>query len=63
MAVSRSSEKSACRKILTSTTTLAIHEDSPHNYYWGWRNNGEDMLGKILVRVRDEIVNKLTVRR
>lgn len=53
------SQISTCRALLLSTSDAVIHEDSPHDYYWGWRNGGADKLGKILMRVREELRLKL----
>ena len=50
---------SQCRALLLSTGDLSIHEDSPHDFYWGWRNHGADKLGQILVRVREELRQKM----
>lgn len=41
------------RDILLSTGDATIHENSPRDMFWGIR--GEDMLGKVLMRIRKEI--------
>jgi ribA/ribD-fused uncharacterized protein len=41
------------RKKLLATGNAVIHEDSPTDMFWG--KKGEDMLGKLLMQVRDEI--------
>ena len=43
------------REVLFSTKNLPIHEDSPDDFYWGWRNNGGDNMGKILMLVRTRL--------
>lgn len=50
-----------CLGVLISTKNKAIIEDSPFNYYWGGKNNGLNMLGKILEQVRSDIRNKLNL--
>jgi len=47
------SQNHEMKGILLSTKNLPIHEDSPYDFEWGWRNNGKDLLGKILVKVRE----------
>lgn len=46
----------ALLKLLLETNDKVLHEDSPYDYIWGWQNNGQDLLGKCLMKVRDEIV-------
>ena len=41
------------RKRLLDTGNSIIHEDSPVDLFWGKR--GKDMLGKLLMQVREEI--------
>jgi len=41
------------RKKLLETGDAVIHENSPTDMFWG--EKGEDMLGKLLMQVRDEI--------
>lgn len=40
---------------LMETGEAVLHEDSPYDFVWGWRNNGQDLLGKALMEVRAEI--------
>ncbi|MDO8803689.1 MAG: NADAR family protein [Elusimicrobiota bacterium] len=40
---------------LLATGDEELHEDSPHDKIWGWRDNGQDLLGKCLMRVRGEL--------
>lgn len=51
------------RGILLATGDLPIHEDSPYDRVWGWRNKGQDLLGKILISVRDRLKSKLEARK
>lgn len=41
------------REKLLETGDAILHEDSPTDMFWG--KKGEDMLGKLLMQVRDEI--------
>ena len=41
------------RKKLLETGDAVLHEDSPTDMFWGKR--GKDMLGQLLMQVRDEI--------
>ena len=41
---------------LLDTENAILHEDSPTDMFWG--KHGKDMLGKLLMRVRDEIRNE-----
>lgn len=41
--------------ILLETGDLPIHEDSPDDFEWGWRNNGNDLMGRALMQVRAEL--------
>lgn len=50
-----------CRRVLLKTKNWDIHEDSPTDVYWGWRNNGQDKLGKLLIKVRDELRAELVI--
>jgi N-glycosidase YbiA len=45
---------------LAETGSEDIVEDSPIDYYWGCGkdNSGKNMLGKILVEVREELTNE-----
>lgn len=45
------------KELLLSTGTQDIIEDSPIDYYWGCGKDGsgKNMLGKILMKVREEI--------
>ena len=38
---------------LLATGKVALHEDSPTDMYWG--KKGKDMLGKLLMQVREEL--------
>ena len=44
------------RKKLLATGDAIIHEDSPTDMFWG--KKGEDMLGKLLMQVREEILEE-----
>lgn len=47
------------RKKLLSTGNAVLHEDSPWDKYWGYaKGKGQDMLGKLLMQVRGEIIAK-----
>lgn len=48
-------QNEVCRGLLLSTGDLPIHEDSPSDFYWGHRYGGKDMLGKILIIIRQEL--------
>jgi len=41
------------RDLLLSTNDASLHENSPHDMFWGV--HGKDMLGKILMELRGEI--------
>jgi len=41
------------REKLLATGDAIIHEDSPSDMFWG--KKGEDMLGKLLMQVREEL--------
>lgn len=41
---------------LLATENAILHEDSPTDLFWGVK--GKDMLGKLLMQVRDEIRNE-----
>lgn len=41
------------RNRLLATEDAILHEDSPSDMFWG--KKGEDMLGRLLMQVRDEI--------
>jgi len=43
----------ALRRKLLSTGDAVIHEDNPADKFWG--SGGDDMLGKLLMQVRDEL--------
>jgi ribA/ribD-fused uncharacterized protein len=49
------------KEILLSTGKATIREASPTDYYWGIGKNrtGENMLGKVLMKVRDEYVSSV----
>jgi ribA/ribD-fused uncharacterized protein len=42
---------------LLATGNAALHEDSPTDMIWGVK--GKDMLGKLLMQVRDELKNNM----
>ena len=42
-------------KLLAATGDEVIHENSPYDYIWGYQNNGLDLLGKCLMKVREEL--------
>ena len=46
-------------KKLLETKKYIIVEDSPKDNYWGWGlyRNGENMLGKLWMKLRDEIIS------
>jgi ribA/ribD-fused uncharacterized protein len=46
----------ALRAALLNTGDAIIHEDSPTDMFWGVK--GQDMLGKLLMQVREEIRNE-----
>lgn len=43
---------------LLATGDEVLHEDSPTDKIWGWRDNGLDLLGKCLMEVRKELQEK-----
>ena len=43
------------RRQLLSTGYKEIREDSPTDRVWGWRDGGQNLLGKALMQVRAEI--------
>lgn len=43
------------RQALLETGDLEIREDSPTDFVWGYRNGGQNLLGKALMQVRSEI--------
>ena len=45
------------RKELLATGDAKIHEDSPTDMFWG--KKGKDMLGKLLMQVREEIKEEI----
>ncbi len=46
-------KNSILRQKLLDTGDAILHEDSPTDMFWG--KKGKDMLGKLLMQVRDEI--------
>lgn len=40
---------------LLATGDEEIREDSPTDFVWGWRNGGQNLLGKALMQVRAEL--------
>lgn len=47
------SQNSALREKLIATGNATLHEDSPTDMFWGIK--GKDMLGKLLMEVREKI--------
>jgi len=49
-----------CKQVLLSTGDAQLVEDSPHDYYWGRgsKGNGTNMLGKLLMEIRSEIMEE-----
>lgn len=47
------------KKKLLETKNYIIVEDSPKDDYWGWGENreGDNHLGKLWMKIRDEIRN------
>lgn len=45
------------RDQLLETGDKIIREDSPTDFEWGYRNNGQNLLGKALMQVREEIID------
>lgn len=45
---------------LLDTGDSIIREDSPTDFIWGYRNNGQNLLGKALMQVREEILSGRT---
>lgn len=43
------------RAVLLSTGDREIREDSPTDFIWGYRNGGQNLLGKALMQVREEL--------
>ena len=42
-------------KKLLATGNEVLHENSPYDFVWGYRNNGKDLLGKCLMQLRSEL--------
>jgi len=42
---------------LLSTGDRELREDSPTDFVWGYRNNGQNLLGKALMQIREELRN------
>jgi ribA/ribD-fused uncharacterized protein len=55
------SQNKQCMNILIMTGTKQLIEDS-HDPYWGGKNRGYNMMGKILMDVRTEIRQKLRLQ-
>ena len=49
------SQSKMLREALLETGNATIHENSPTDMFWGIK--GEDMLGKLLMKVREELKN------
>lgn len=47
------SQNHELKEKLLATGDVIIHEDSPNDMFWG--KKGKDMLGKLLMQVRDEL--------
>lgn len=43
------------KNLLLDTNNKEIIENSPYDSYWGIANNGKNILGKILMQVREEL--------
>lgn len=43
------------KRALLETGDREIREDSPTDFVWGYRNNGQNLLGKALMQIREEI--------
>ena len=43
------------RRELLSTGYREIREDSPTDFVWGYRNGGQNLLGKALMQIREEL--------
>ena len=44
------------RRLLLSTEDAVLHEDNPEDFYWGIADGtGQSWLGKLLMKVREEI--------
>ena len=54
------SQNPALGRMLVATGDAVIHEDSPTDLFWG--KLGKDMLGKLLMEVRDELSTNLGLR-
>ena len=55
-------QNSYVKKKLLQTFDLPLVEDSPNDDYWGWGLNrhGRNELGKVWMRLRDELRHKNT---
>ena len=52
------------KKRLLDTGDSIIHEDSPYDFIWGWgKGKGQDLLGKVLMKVRDRLREEDEARR
>jgi len=49
------SQNEKLKQKLLATGNISIHEDSPTDMIWGIK--GKDMLGKLIMQVRDELRN------
>lgn len=49
-------QSQAARLALLDTGNEPLHEDAPRDQYWG--GQGKDQLGRLLVRLRDEMRSK-----
>lgn len=46
---------------LLSTGDRELREDSPTDFVWGYRNNGQNLLGKALMTIRAELRERDTM--
>lgn len=50
------------RRFLVSTEPYLLAEDSPTDDYWGIANNGQNMLGELLIKVRRELIREVEAK-
>lgn len=55
-----SNHNKAARELLLSTANKELIESSPFDYYWGCGGDGsgENMLGKLLMELREKLANE-----
>jgi predicted NAD-dependent protein-ADP-ribosyltransferase YbiA (DUF1768 family) len=49
------SQNPALKKLLISTKGATLEEASPYDSYWGTAKNGKNMLGNLLMELRDSL--------